>query len=58
MAINLKSMVIMSLTFLVVEILSSDQNSGGVVPKEGDRLHVSGTWITDKLKAGSKTIKN
>jgi len=51
-------MVIMSLTFLVVEILSSDQNSGGVVPKEGDRLHVSGAWITDKLKAGSKTIKN
>jgi len=37
--------------FLVVEIVPPDQGKNGVVlPKEGDRVHVWGAWVTDKPK--------
>jgi hypothetical protein len=36
--------------FLVVEIVPPDQNSVGVLPKEGDHVHVWGAWVTDKPK--------
>ena len=37
--------------FLVVEIVPPDQDNNGVVlPKEGDRVHVWGAWVTDKPK--------
>ena len=37
--------------FLVVEIVPPDQGNGGVIlPKEGDRVHVWGAWVTDKPK--------
>jgi hypothetical protein len=37
--------------FLVVEIVPPDQGKNGVVlPKEGDRVHVWGPWVTDKPK--------
>jgi hypothetical protein len=36
--------------FLVVEIVPADQNSAGVLPKEGDHVHVWGAWVTDKPK--------
>ena len=37
--------------FLVVEIVPPDQGNNGVVlPKEGDRVHVWGAWVTDKPK--------
>jgi hypothetical protein len=36
--------------FLVVEIVPADQNSAGTLPKEGDHVHVWGTWVTDKPK--------
>lgn len=36
--------------FLVVEIVPSDQDSVGVLPKEGDHVHVWGAWVTDKPK--------
>jgi hypothetical protein len=36
--------------FLVVEIVPADQNSVGVLPKEGDHVHVWGAWVTDKPK--------
>ena len=37
--------------FLVVEIVPPDQGKSGVIlPKEGDRVHVWGAWVTDKPK--------
>jgi hypothetical protein len=36
--------------FLVVEIVPADQNSVGLLPKEGDHVHVWGAWVTDKPK--------
>lgn len=37
--------------FLVVEIVPPDQNLQGVyLPKDGDRVHVWGAWVTDKPK--------
>ena len=37
--------------FLVVEIVPPDQGKNGIVlPKEGDRVHVWGAWVTDKPK--------
>ena len=36
--------------FLVVEIVPPDQKSVGVLPKEGDHVHVWGAWVTDKPK--------
>jgi hypothetical protein len=37
--------------FLVVEIVPPDQGKSGVIlPKEGDRMHVWGAWVTDKPK--------
>jgi hypothetical protein len=37
--------------FLVVEIVPPDQDKSGVIlPKEGDRVHVWGAWVTDKPK--------
>jgi hypothetical protein len=37
--------------FLVVEIVPPDQNIQGVyLPKDGDRVHVWGAWVTDKPK--------
>ena len=37
--------------FLVVEIVPPDQGKSGIVlPKEGDRVHVWGAWVTDKPK--------
>jgi len=37
--------------FLVVEIVPPDQGKNGVIlPKEGDRVHVWGAWVTDKPK--------
>ena len=36
--------------FLVVEIVPPDQNSVGVLPKEGDHVHIWGAWVTDKPK--------
>ena len=36
--------------FLVVEIVPPDQNSVGVLPKDGDHVHVWGAWVTDKPK--------
>ena len=37
--------------FLVVEIVPPDQNTQGVyLPKDGDRVHVWGAWVTDKPK--------
>ncbi|HVD36795.1 MAG TPA: hypothetical protein VNB68_05285, partial [Nitrososphaeraceae archaeon] len=37
--------------FLVVEIVPPDQGKNGVIlPKEGDRVHVWGSWVTDKPK--------
>ena len=36
--------------FLVVEIVPSHQSSAGVLPKEGDHVHVWGAWVTDKPK--------
>jgi hypothetical protein len=36
--------------FLVVEIVPTDQNSAGALPKEGDHVHVWGAWVTDKPK--------
>ncbi|CAN5619223.1 hypothetical protein BH18THE1_BH18THE1_20560 [soil metagenome] len=37
--------------FLVVEIVPSDQGKSGIVlPKEGDRVHIWGAWVTDKPK--------
>ena len=37
--------------FLVVEIVPPDQSKSGVIlPKEGDRVHVWGAWVTDKPK--------
>ena len=35
----------------MVEIVPSDQGKSGIVlPKEGDRVHIWGTWVTDKPK--------
>ena len=37
--------------YLVVEIVPPDQGKSGVIlPKEGDRVHVWGAWVTDKPK--------
>jgi hypothetical protein len=37
--------------FLVVEIVPPDQGKSGIIlPKEGDRVHVWGAWVTDKPK--------
>jgi uncharacterized FlaG/YvyC family protein len=37
--------------FLVVEIVPPDQGKSGIVlPKEGDRVHIWGAWVTDKPK--------
>jgi hypothetical protein len=37
--------------FLVVEIVPPDQDKSGVIlPKEGDRVHIWGAWVTDKPK--------
>jgi hypothetical protein len=37
--------------FLVVEIVPPDQNLQGLyLPKDGDRVHVWGAWVTDKPK--------
>ena len=37
--------------FLVVEIVPPDQDKNRVIlPKEGDRVHVWGAWVTDKPK--------
>ena len=37
--------------FLVVEIVPPDQGKSGVIlPKEGDRVHIWGAWVTDKPK--------
>ena len=37
--------------FLVVEIVPPDQGKNGVIlPKEGDRVHLWGAWVTDKPK--------
>jgi len=37
--------------FLVVEIVPPDQDKSGIIlPKEGDRVHVWGAWVTDKPK--------
>ena len=37
--------------FLVVEIVPPDQGKSEVIlPKEGDRVHVWGAWVTDKPK--------
>jgi uncharacterized FlaG/YvyC family protein len=37
--------------FLVVEIVPPDQGKSGIVlPKEGDRVHIWGAWVTDKSK--------
>jgi hypothetical protein len=37
--------------FLVVEIVPPDRNIQGVyLPQDGDRVHVWGTWVTDKPK--------
>ena len=37
--------------FLVVEIVPPDQNLQGVyLPKDGDRVHVWGAWVTDNPK--------
>ena len=37
--------------YLVVEISPPDQeNSGVVLPKDGERVHVWGAWVTDKPK--------
>jgi hypothetical protein len=36
--------------FLVVEIVPSHQTEGMLLPKDGDRVHVWGAWVTDKPK--------
>jgi hypothetical protein len=37
--------------FLVVEIVPPDQGKSGIIlPKEGDRVHIWGAWVTDKPK--------
>jgi hypothetical protein len=37
--------------FLVVEIVPKDQNAKTVdLPKEGDKVHIWGAWVTDKPK--------
>ena len=37
--------------FLVVEIVPTDQGKSGIIlPKEGDRVHIWGAWVTDKPK--------
>jgi hypothetical protein len=37
--------------FLVVEIVPPDQGTNGVIlPKDGERVHVWGAWVTDKPK--------
>jgi len=37
--------------FLVVEIVPPDQDKSGIIlPKEGDRVHIWGAWVTDKPK--------
>ena len=37
--------------FMVVEIVPPDQGTNGVIlPKDGDRVHVWGAWVTDKPK--------
>jgi len=37
--------------FLVVEIVPTDQGKSGIIlPKEGDRVHMWGAWVTDKPK--------
>lgn len=37
--------------FLVVEIVPPDQGNGAVIlPKDGERVHVWGAWVTDKPK--------
>jgi hypothetical protein len=36
--------------FLVVEIVPSDQDSAGVLTKDGDHVHMWGAWVTDKPK--------
>jgi len=36
--------------FLVAEIVPPDQGKSGVLPKEGDHVHVWGAWVTDKPK--------
>ena len=37
--------------YLVVEIVPPDQGKSGVIlPKEGDRVHIWGAWVTDKPK--------
>jgi hypothetical protein len=36
--------------FLVVEIVPDHQTQGMLLPKDGDRVHVWGAWVTDKPK--------
>jgi len=37
--------------YLIVEIVPPDQGKSGVLlPKEGDRVHIWGAWVTDKPK--------
>jgi len=37
--------------FLVVEIVPTDQGKSGIIlPKEDDRVHIWGAWVTDKPK--------
>ncbi|MFN2435255.1 MAG: hypothetical protein ABR515_07755 [Nitrososphaeraceae archaeon] len=36
--------------FLVVEIVPDHQTPGVFLPKDGDRVHVWGAWVTDKPK--------